>query len=194
IRLAIRPLRQLYGRAAAQEFGPLQLKVVRQAMVDGRLCRNEVNRRVRLIVRAFKWALAEAMVPPSVHQGLKAVEGLKNGRCGVRESTPVKAVPDAIVDAILPRVPRPVAAMIQLQRLTGMRPGGVVIMRTMDIDSSGTIWEYRPESHKISITTRTGSSSSAPRRRRSSSLGSGPIRPPICSARGRRWPSGRSPG
>jgi integrase len=88
------------------------------------------------------------MVPPSVHQGLKAVEGLKKGRCGVRESTLVKAVLDAIVDAILPQVPRPVAAMIQLQRLTGMRPGEVVIMRTMDIDSSGTIWEYRPESHK----------------------------------------------
>jgi hypothetical protein len=32
----------------------LQLKAVRQAMVDGGLCRNEINRRVRLIVRAFK--------------------------------------------------------------------------------------------------------------------------------------------
>lgn len=148
IRLAIRPLRQLYGEAAAQELGPLQLKAVRQAMVAGGLCRNEINRRVRLILRAFKWAVAEGMVPPSVHHGLKAVEGLKKGRCGVRESPPVKAVPDAIVDAILPQVSRPVATMIQLQRLTGMRPGEVVIIRTMDICASGAIWEYRPESHK----------------------------------------------
>jgi integrase len=148
IRLAIRPVRRLYGRVAAREFGPLQLKVVRQAMVDGGLRRNEVNRRVRLIARAFKWAVAEAMVPPSVHQGLRAVDGLQKGRCRVRESTPVKAVPDAIVDSTLPRVPRPVAAMIQLQSLTGMRPGEVVVMRNMDIDAFGTIWEYRPESHK----------------------------------------------
>src|SRR5262249_32012716 len=46
IRLAIRPLRQVYGDTPAREFGPLQLKVVRQAMVDSNLCRNEVNRRV----------------------------------------------------------------------------------------------------------------------------------------------------
>ncbi len=38
--------------------------------------------------------------------------------------------------------------MIQLQRLTGMRPGEVVIMRTTDINMSGAIWEYRPNSHK----------------------------------------------
>jgi site-specific recombinase XerD len=101
-----------------------------------------------LIVRAFKWAVAEGMIPASVHHGLKAVDGLKKGRCGVRESAPVKTVPDAFVDAILPHVSRQVAAMIQLQRLTGMRPGEVVIMRTMDINTSGSTWEYRPESHK----------------------------------------------
>ena len=38
--------------------------------------------------------------------------------------------------------------MIQLQRLTGMRPGEVVIMRTCDVDVSGKSWTYRPESHK----------------------------------------------
>jgi integrase len=148
IRLAIRPLRQHFGDVAARDFGPLQLKAVRQAMVDGGLCRNETNRRVRLIVRAFKWAVAEAMVPPSVHHGLKAVEGLKKGRSGVRESEPVKPVPDAFVDAIQPHVSRQVWAMTQLQRLTGMRPSEACIMRTMDINASGAIWEYRPDSHK----------------------------------------------
>jgi hypothetical protein len=29
-----------------------------------------------------------------------------------------------------------------------MRPGEVVIMRTMDINTTGSIWEYRPDSHK----------------------------------------------
>jgi integrase len=66
----------------------------------------------------------------------------------VRESRPVRPVPDAFVDAVLPYVSRQIAAMIELQRLTGMRPGEVVIMRTMDIITSGAIWEYRPDSHK----------------------------------------------
>jgi integrase len=148
IRLAIRPLRQLYGDLPARDFGPLQLKAVRQAMVESGLCRNEVNRRVRLIVRAFKWAVSEGMISSSVHHGLKSVDGLKKGRSGVRESKPVKPAPDAFVDAVLPHVSRQVAAMIQLQRLTGMRPGEVCIMRTMDINTAGWIWGYRPDSHK----------------------------------------------
>jgi hypothetical protein len=77
IRISIRPLRQLHGEAMAREFGPLQLKAVRQAMIDSGLCRNEVNKRTGRIVRLFKWAVGEAMVPPSVHHGLVAVSGLR---------------------------------------------------------------------------------------------------------------------
>lgn len=148
IRLALRPLRQLYGLTPAREFGPLRLKAVRQAMIDSGLCRNEVNRRVRLIVRAFKWAVGEEMVPPSVHHGLRAVPGLRRGRVDVRESEPVKPVPDAFVDAVRPFVSRQIWAMIQLQRLSGMRPGEVCIMRTIDVDTSGRVWVFTPESHK----------------------------------------------
>src|SRR5262249_12827500 len=94
------------------------------------------------------WSVSEGLVPASVWHGLRAVEGLKKGRCGARESAPVKAVPDTLVDAIRPHVSRQVWAMIELQRLTGMRPGAGTIMRTMDINTSGAIWEYRPDSHK----------------------------------------------
>src|SRR5262249_13007101 len=38
--------------------------------------------------------------------------------------------------------------MIQLQRLTGMRPGEVVIMRALDVDMTGKIWLYRPGSDR----------------------------------------------
>jgi integrase len=96
----------------------------------------------------FKWGVGEELVPASVHHALKAVEGLRKGRGDVRESRPVKPVPDAFVDAIRPHVPRQVWAMIGLQRLTGMRPGEVCIMRTADINKGGRIWEFAPESHK----------------------------------------------
>jgi integrase len=148
IRLALRPLRQLYGDTLAREFGPLRLKTVRQAMIDSGLCRSEINKRVRHIVRAFKWAVGEEMVPSSTHHGLKAVSGLRRGRADVRESEPVKPVPDAFVAAIRPHVSRQVWAMVQLQRLSGMRPGEVCIMRTIDVDTSGRVWIYTPETHK----------------------------------------------
>ena len=38
--------------------------------------------------------------------------------------------------------------MIQLQSLTGMRPGEVVIMRGCDLDTTGKIWTYGPARHK----------------------------------------------
>ncbi len=148
IRLAIRPLRQLYGHTLAREFGPLRLKTVRQAMIDSGLCRSEINKRVRHVLRAFKWAVGEEMVPPSLHHGLKAVPGLRRGRADVRESEPVRPVPDAFVDAIRPHVSRQVWAMVELQRLSGMRPGEVCSMRTIDVDTSGRVWIYTPESHK----------------------------------------------
>jgi len=148
IRQALRVLRRLYGPTPAKDFGPLALKAVRQAYIDAGLCRREVNRRTGLVVRFFKWAVENERVPPSVHHGLRAVAGLRKGRSGVREAPPVKPVPDAFVDAIRPHVARQVWAMIELQRLTGMRPGEVVIMRACDIDAAGKVWVYTPESHK----------------------------------------------
>ncbi len=114
IRLAIRPLRQLYGHTIARDFGPLKLKAVRQAMVDAGICRSEINRRVGRLVRAFKWAVSEEIVPPSVHQSLQSVPGFRRGRVDVRESKPVKPAPDAFVDAIRPHVARQVWAMVEL--------------------------------------------------------------------------------
>ena len=50
--------------------------------------------------------------------------------------------------AIRPYVSRQVWAMIELQRLTGMRPGEVVLMRTSDLDMGRDVWVYSPGRHK----------------------------------------------
>jgi hypothetical protein len=155
IKASIKPLRRLSGNTPAADFGPLALRAVREAMIgakddNGRaiLCRNEVNKRVGRIVRMFKWAVANELVPAAVYQALATVEGLRKGRTDVRESKPVGPVPDKDVDAIQPFVSRQCWAMVELQRLTAMRPGEVVIMRTRDVDRSGDVWVYRPGSHK----------------------------------------------
>jgi integrase len=140
IRLALRPVRKLYRFGLVRDFGPLSLKAVRQTSIDARLCRNEINKRTRRIVRMFKWGVGEELLPVPVHQALKAVEGLRKGRGDVRESKPVKPVPDAFVDALRPYVARQVWAMVELQRLTGMRPGEVCSMRTIDVNTHGRIW------------------------------------------------------
>jgi integrase len=142
IRYSIKPVRELYGDTPARAFGPLQFKTVRQSIIKTEICRNEVNRRIRIIVRGFKWAVSEGMIPASVHHGLQTVTGLRRGRSEVRESEPVRPVPDAFVDAIRPHVSRQIWAMVQIQRLTGMRPGEICSLRTVDIDRSSKVWIF----------------------------------------------------
>lgn len=149
MRYALRPLRELYGDTLASEFGPLKLKAVRQHMIDAQdLCRGVVNARVKRIKRFFKWASSEELVPPTVSHGLRDVAGLRRGRTHAREAEPVKPVPDAWVEVVIPHLSPQVAAMVQIQRLTGMRPGEVVLMRPCDIDMQGEVWLYEPHSHK----------------------------------------------
>jgi integrase len=114
-----------------------------------RWARTVINRRVGRIIRLFKWAVGEELVNALVQQALKAVAGLQKGRCDARETEPVRPVPDAMVDAVLPYLLPPVRAMVQMQRLTGMRPGEVCLMRGIDIDMSGDVWLYKPPYHKL---------------------------------------------
>jgi integrase len=141
-------LRPLFGATLAKDFGPLALKAVRDAIIKTSVCRNVVNGRCRRIVRMFRWAVENEMVPGSVYHALQAVTGLRKGRCEVRESEPVKPVPEAFVEAILPHVSPPVAAILRLMRLTAMRPGEAARMRTCDIDTTGRVWVYTPNRHK----------------------------------------------
>jgi integrase len=149
MRYALRPVRELYGETPAREFGPLKLKAVRQRMIDGeRLSRGVINQRVKRIKRLFKWAVSEELVPPSVAQGLATVAGLRKGRTTARETPPVQPVDDAWVELVLPHLSPQVAGMVQLQRLTGMRPCEVVLLRACDIDRTEDVWIYEPLEHK----------------------------------------------
>jgi integrase len=95
----------------------------------------------------FGWAVSEELVPPSLAHGLREVKGFRRGEKHVRESEPVQPAFAEEMLAALPFCPRPVAAMLELQWLTGMRSGEVRIMRTVDIDRSNlSCWLYRPGS------------------------------------------------
>ncbi|NLS97952.1 MAG: site-specific integrase [Planctomycetaceae bacterium] len=160
VKASLRPVRRLYGRALATEFGPTALKAVRQAMVEsykqpaknGRpkkpLCRNEVNRRVRIVKHAFKWAVSEELLPVEIYQALLTVDGLRRGRTAALDHPPVQAVADEVVDGTIPHLPEIVAGMVRLQRLTAMRPMEICLLRPCDIDRSEDVWVYKPASHK----------------------------------------------
>jgi integrase len=147
LRSALRVLRHLYGNTIASQFGPLALKACRGQMVDQGWSRTYVNAQIDRIRRMFRWAAGEELLEASVYQNLRAVAGLRAGKCKARETQKVKPVPPEHIDAASPFMPAPVKAMVQFQLLTGCRPAEVCLLRPMDINrSDSACWVYRPGS------------------------------------------------
>lgn len=148
LKSALCPLRKLYGPTPAATFGPLGLKTVRQAMIASGWCRRTINKNTGRIKAMFRWAVENELVPAGVYHGLQAVAGLRRGRSAAREPELVRPVPEQYIKAVCQHVSRQVKAMIEVQDLTGMRPGEVVIMRGCDLDTTGRVWLYTPAEHK----------------------------------------------
>ncbi len=148
IQMALKPLVRIYGADKVDSFGPLKLKAVRDEMIRLNWARKTINKAIERITRMLRWGTENECVDPSVYQACRAVTGLRRGRCTARETDPIQPVLQKDIDAVEPFVSRPVWAMIQLQLCTGMRPGEVCILRARDIDQSGDVWTYQPETHK----------------------------------------------
>lgn len=148
VKLVVKAVREVYGELPAADFSPLKLKAVRQGWIVAGLSRAECNRRVNIVRRIFKWAAGEELIPPSVYHGLIVVTGLQRGRTTARETTPVGPVDDATVDATIPHLNRFLVGLVEVQRLTGMRPGEACIIRRADLELGSSVWLYRPTRHK----------------------------------------------
>jgi len=143
---ALRPVRRLYGSEPVTNFGPLALVACRLKLIQAEICRKRINQHVGRIRQMFKWGVGREMVPETVWRALCAVEGLRVGE-GI-ERPPVRAVADERIAAVEHFVTPQVWAMVNLQIWSACRPGEACIMRAIDINMQGKIWEYRPHSHK----------------------------------------------
>ena len=148
VKTALGLMRELYGDRPACEFGPKALMAVRTLMIAREWKRITVNQMVGRIKRMFRWATEQELVPGSVYHAIEAVAGLRRGRCDVEDGKPVRPVAQELIEAVKPFVARQVWAMIQMQLLTGARPGEICIMKPKDVDRTGKVWVYHPSEHK----------------------------------------------
>ena len=81
--------------------------------------------------------------------GAQSLPGLRRGHTSAPDRKPVRPIHESPVKAALPFLAAQVAAMVQLQELTGMPPNEVVQIRGCDLTTGGSSWEYRPEHHKL---------------------------------------------
>lgn len=155
VKIALRPLHELYGATPVDKFGPKRLKMVREKMIQdgvtekGGYSRRYVNDHVAIIKNFFRWGVEEEQVPVDVYQSILAVQQLRKGReRRVKNKRKVKPVAEAFVFKTLPHLPPQLATMVLLQLHSAMRPDEVTIMRPCDIDRSEDIWIYVPFEHK----------------------------------------------
>lgn len=161
---------QLYGTTPVVDFGPVAADTWRLWLAsdkDGAPSLNATTIRYYLAVvkDAISWAVRTERIPKE-HTKLDAIRELRPmDRSKVRPKRKVLPVADEIVDRTLPHLRRPVAAMVRLQRLTGMRPTEVVRLTPSQVHRSGRVmlssgmavdldrfpgvWVYVPITHKM---------------------------------------------
>ena len=141
-----------YEDLPVNDFSPKKLKIVREQMIQsGKLCRNIVNDYKNRIVRMFRWAIEEEILTDAnVVLALQQVANLKKGAKGTYDHPKRRAVTDDVVRRTLPGLSPTVAAMVQIQGMTGMRPGELCAMKVGDIDTTpeNGLWYYIPDRHK----------------------------------------------
>lgn len=155
LKMVARRLTLQFGTMTPADFSPLHLKafrneIIRQGRIDGKLlARSTVNKYTNLVKRMFAWAVSEGHAPAIVHHGLTAVSGIRKGRSSdVRETEEVGPVANVDIERTQEFCPRVIRDMIEIQNLTAMRSGELVIMRPCDIDRTGDVWTYTPTTHK----------------------------------------------
>lgn len=143
-RPTIRLLRIHFGDLRAEDVGPVKLrKLLEDTAEENDWSLTYVKMHLARVKQIFEWAAGEELISITAFQRLKVCK-IRNGR----KTKPIPPVDDELVDRTLPLLHSNISDMVQLQRLTGMRPGELVIMRPEDIDQSSDIWVYVPESHK----------------------------------------------
>lgn len=158
---AIKPLVELYGFLEVNQFTPLALKAVRQAMIDRPTqapreskrvprpwCRSFINKSVNRIRHVFKWAVENGMANVATLQGLQAVSPLKSGKCAVPDHQRREAVTDEHIEAVRVELSQYHLDLFDLMRATGARPSELLGLSMNDIETTGETWVADLNKHK----------------------------------------------
>ena len=138
----------LYPRTPARQFLGLKFQSVWD-QAGKTLTRQGVNLIRSLVLQVFRWAVARDLVPVEVLKTLECVKCLEFGRTHVRESLPVREVPESVVMETLPLLPEMIGDMVRLFLLTGCRGKELFLMRHSEVEllpnGQGV---FRPSKHK----------------------------------------------
>ncbi len=145
---AVRPLRRRFGERMIKTIGPVRLKLVRKDMVRNGWCRKHVNAQFNRLRAVFAWGVENELISPRQLAAIQTVKGLRKGKTKAPDHPEVPPVLWSEAEQLLPNVSPVVAAMIEVQYLTGMRSSELTAMCIEEIEFRADVWIYRPVQHK----------------------------------------------
>lgn len=165
----LQKLRLLYGPVKVTEFSTLSFRTFIAFLIDPNgsefahlrdqikrrewepLAVSSVNRGISYVRMLFRWGVSRELVPAEIVTKLDMVESEHSHFTKAKPRKVVEAVSDDIIEKTLQELSPIVADMVRLQRLTGMRPGELCILRPCDLESIEGVEDvllYRPRKHK----------------------------------------------
>lgn len=139
-----------------EQVTPRDLRACLEHMIATK-CRDQVNDRKNRLLRFFRWCVEYELCTSAVITRLECVAPIGATHPGVRETDQVTSVPDEHVRLTMEAARPELRRAIEIQALTGMRPGELLLMRVCDLraeripDDAGElhiVWNYRPHWHK----------------------------------------------
>ncbi|HUP77992.1 MAG TPA: hypothetical protein VM260_05455 [Pirellula sp.] len=117
-------------------------------MIDEGLSISTGNDYIARLKHMFRWGVSEELVPEPVLRRLDTVSSEHQGRSKAQDRRIVEAITNEVVEKTLAEIPTVVQSMVQLQRLTGMRPAEICHIRPCDITKTDDLWLYSAYQHK----------------------------------------------
>jgi integrase len=142
IRQAMEPLVTLYGDLDPGGIRPLHLLAARQLWIERGMARTTIQARIQRIRHCWRWARRVELIDTD----LPDIEPVRFGHA--RDPDPIAPVDMDVFRATIARLSPIAVVLLNVIRLTGMRPGEACDMRGCDIDLSRDPWRYRPLLHK----------------------------------------------
>ncbi len=121
LRIACRRLRELYGSLPTEEFGPAQLRAVRETWINDGNNEGTVNCKTTWIKHVFRWGVEQELVSGETWHRLEAVRSLKRGRSRAKPSNARGPAPREDVDSTVDCLPQIIGDMVRVQLLTCCR-------------------------------------------------------------------------
>ncbi|MDX1969660.1 MAG: site-specific integrase [Planctomycetaceae bacterium] len=146
-------LREQFGKTLVTDFGPLRLRLLRDAMVAGSddrqpWSRDTVNRQTKRVQQLFRWGASWELVPAEIVARLDTVRGLSIGETTAHEKTPREAATAADVEAVMPHLKPVHADILRLLALTGARRGEILGLTGGMIERRPDAWIAELHEHK----------------------------------------------